>query len=286
MRTFFLFILSFLFVFSTVQAQSKASVKGQTATVLTDGSMVYKNPDFDAPVMVTLEIGKKIRISKAKQGTFFRVLIKPGVAGWISDVDVQLEDGTIGPSKPGKSSKSKSSKKSDSRLERKKKPFYLARFLGLQATTVAFREKTLGRRPQESLLFYGFKMTGSDVLIEGELPSEINFLMHSGAPGYYKDITGVPMSGMIILMDAQLITPFSMGDGHMVHLGFGPMMKYSKFETSLGGRNMSLQDINLGVAFSAVAGFQVGAVALRAEYKYFWEKQAYSGLGLSLQLPF
>ena len=84
----FLFIFSLLFVFSAAQAQSKASARGQTATVITDGSMVYKDPNFDAAVMVTLEMGKKIRISKGKRGTFYRVLVKPGVAGWISDVDV------------------------------------------------------------------------------------------------------------------------------------------------------------------------------------------------------
>jgi hypothetical protein len=155
-----------------------------------------------------------------------------------------------------------------------------------QTNLVTFREDTLGRKPREALTFYGFKMTGTNVLIEGDLPSEINVLIHSGAPGYYKEITGASMTGMILLADMQLMTPFSMGDGHMVHIGFGPLFRYSKFQTSIAGRALSLQDINLGAVFTAEGGVRVGPVSLRAEYKYFWEKQAYSGIGVAAQMEF
>lgn len=277
-------ILGLLLFFSLEVFAQKATPasKGQTAEVTVDGAIVYQEANFDAPVIVTLPVGKKIRISTGKKDTFYRILVKPGVTGWISDVDVSVP---LSKSVKSKAS-SKKSKKAKAERPKNTKPYYLRRHLGLQYMIVQYREKTLGRRPIESLGFVGFKMTGTDVLIEGDLPSEINFMFHSGAPDYYRDITGVGMSGFAMLADMMLLSPVAIGDGHTVSIGFGPMMKYSRFTTSIGGKSLNLEDFNLGAAFSLAAGIGVGPVSLRAEYKYFWETQTYSGLGVAAQMEF
>lgn len=287
MRLCLFMLLFFTLSFANAQRGSakKTSAKGQTAVIATDGAMIYAQPDFDAAILTTLKVGAKVRISKGKEKTFYRVLVKPGVTGWLSDVDVQLADGSMGSDKKGPRGP-KSAREDRKKSEKNKKPYYLSRFIGVQMMSVNFREDTLARKPRESLSFYGMKMTGSNVLIEGDVPSEINILIHSGAPGYYDEITGVPMTGFIFLGDLQLMTPFLLGDDHMVHVGFGPLLRYTKFETSVAGKALSLQDINLGVVLTLEAGFRVGSVSLRGEYKYFWEKQAYSGLGVSAQFEF
>lgn len=64
-----------------------------------------------------------------------------------------------------------------------------------------FREGALGLRPTDQLLFYGLKISGPNLIVEGPMYSELNFLFHSGAPKYYEQATGQGAAGWILFSD-------------------------------------------------------------------------------------
>ena len=62
----------------------------QMAEVIIDGAMVYKQGDFGSPVLGYLRKGKKVKVSNKTYGPFYKVKLRQGVIGYISDIDVQV----------------------------------------------------------------------------------------------------------------------------------------------------------------------------------------------------
>lgn len=281
MRLFFLifFFASFCF------AQKKPSYQAQITAEVAD---IYQSADFDSKVIATVLEGEVYDVSsKTFNGAFYRIRVKPGMIGYISDADIKPLFSS--PSKPGKAKNKK--KPAPQAKEKKQRSFERTRYGGLQYASIEYQEDTMGSKRKERMNFFGVKLSGPDWMIDG-YPMDINFLFSFGPPKYYEKITGHSADGFIFLMDFLFQHYYPQTKDMFSFFGFGPMFKFSRINASLTdagtGRttDYSLQDMSLGAAFNGGAAFRLGSVVLRGEAKLYWEKQIYWGVQASGQFNF
>lgn len=261
--------------------------------VVNDGAAVYRDASFDSEAFGYLEQGKLYNISRnIYGGAFYRILVKPGVIGYVADSDIK----PIGAKKTADgASAGKDGNKGDAEEKkppRRKLPFQYTQYFGLEYANIRHRENTMGQRPSQSLGFFGLKIFGPNLVLEGLSVTEMNFLIYPNAPSYYKDTTGKDAAGWIFMADIlfQMVTPH--GKNTVTYFGFGPLLKYSKYDVELqdattsSRTRYSLEDINIGAAFNLGLGFRFNRFALRAEYQFYWEQLNYSGFAIALQRDF
>lgn len=274
-----------------------ASSDGVMATVTTDGALVLMKPDPDSSVIVQLEAGKKIRVSKGTTSgeVKFRKVRFGGRIGYIADIDVRIGDapdaGDEGAAKSSDSASAGAGKKARKKKEASRKkhrpndPVYFSRFVGLIVGFSEFKEGISGVDASTSMVFYGLKITGPDTIVNGPV-MDFNLLLHYGAPSYYDALSATKPSGFVILTDALLKLPILQGQNGLFALGIGPMFMFSQFAVVNGGRNQSLTELNLGLSLSLGVTYRISRVALGLEGKYYVEKNSYRGLFASVQSQF
>jgi len=271
------------------------------ARVVNEEVQVFEKPDFDSKVIATIEEGRVFDVSSQMYGgAFYRIRLKPGLLGYVSDADVKplwkgggkgSAENTEKPVSKAEEKKQKA-KQAKKRPDKKKRPFEYTQYVGFQYASIEYQEETMGDRRREPGSFFGVKLSGPDLIVEGAFPTEVNFLFHQGAPSYYERLTGKDADGWIILMDFLWESYFPQGRNSLLFLGFGPMLRYSKFNVNLTDAatnktlGYSMEDIAVGAVFNAGAAVRLGEVALRGELQYYWEKQPYWGAGASLQFAF
>jgi len=292
MRFFKTFLFLFLFFVSL-----GAGAQSQKAKVINEGAQVYKDADFDAPVLTQLKAGQVYDISLKTKGPFYKIRIKPGLTGWIADTDVRTGKaaGVKTPPDAGKKPVPEKTPKKDEKNEfLEKKPtrsFYGSRYRGPVLAYLTYNENTMGDLRSQNLPFYGFKVQGPHTMFTGDLRTDADFLFHFGAPSYYEKGTGFPASGWIFITDFVFETAYPQSKWHMLTFGFGPMFKYSHYQVTLLQNSKqvsySLDDMNLGAVFDGGLAFRIAdTYALRFNVKYYWEKTKYWGGSLTFGFPF
>ena len=296
-RTAVLFLMVFLFSgliwaqnqTEKTQSAANASLK---AVVVEDGALVFQGDNFDTEPLAQLAEGTVLEVSKKEFGefNFHRVRLKDGRVGYMADNDLKIL-GLKTKDLPKDSKKQAEKIKEELKEEQKKlRPFASASFYGFSYDYVKYRENTLGVLPTTSLNFYGFKILGPDLLMEGEGITEFNASLAPTAPTYYQTATGNAANGFVFHMDALLQFQSQQSRRVLTHFGFGPMFRYSHFQAGLNKSpgtttNYSLDDMTLGACFDLGLGVRISSWALRLETKYFWETTQYWGLGAALLLP-
>lgn len=295
-----------------------------TASVKTDGALVYAKPDFDAEILSSLPFGQKIVISKGKAGTvakFYRMRAGK-VVGFISDIDVTVTAGSgdeadsssAGRSRKRAKNKTKKSKslssksRSDSssakanqasqKSEAKQKqieeqqrqaraalPFVFNRYVGLVVGLAGYEESIAGAKKKESLLVYGLKATGPDLFFQGPI-LDLNLLLHYGAPKGYTEISSVKPTGFFVLADTLLLLPMLQREKFLGTLGFGPNVSYRSYKTVSTTGFVNHGGFGVGLSLQASAGLRLGDYALRLEGKYLVDKRIDTIFQLSLQNAF
>lgn len=276
-----------------ITGTAKQVSRGQ---VITQDALVYKNPDFDSPVLTQLSKGKTFQISRKTFGAFHQIKVDSKTFGYISDVDVQplnfKREGAVRP--PTKKEKPKD-KDEDSRKKaviKKRRSMEFTRYLGFMYSSINYKEETMGGVRAEALSFYGLKLAGPNVLIEGPFPTEMNVRFSSGAPTYYQKQTGQSAGGFLFTLDMQYQTVGALSKDWIRYFGFGPYFRYSKFDLSLKDPvtnkviSYNADDMALGAIFTLGTGFRMGSFALRPEFSYIWEKQHYYAISLAAQFEF
>lgn len=267
------FLLVWLLPFS-VWAQA------QQATVIIEGAMVYQDADFDAPVISTLKLGGVYSISTKKKGPFYKIRLKPGYTGWISDTDI----------KPGVIKIAAPEKAKPEREEKRKRPFFATRYRGPVLQYTNYMEDTLGKERTDGLLFYGAKINGFNTMFTGEIYTDANILFFFGAPSYYQDYTKRSADGFIFIADFLLQTVMPQGKNMLFFYGFGPMFKYSHFNLDVPSGSSTLSysadDMSLGAVFDLGTAIRMGSWSLRGDAKYYWERTKYLAFGLSFSHDF
>lgn len=276
--------------------------QNQWAKAIGEYPYVYAQPDFNAPVLAELERGKNYVISKQKfSELFYKVSVKPGLVGYVSDVEVQVQ-GQVSASgvqshaggpqaskailqtkkKVAKQQVSVSPSKPDNR-----KPFYATRYRGVIVENMSYAEDTMSKHRTESLTFFGYRVSGFNTMFSGEMSTDASILVFFGAPKYYQEITGQPATGWILHTDFTFDTLYPQGKNHLISYGFGPMFKYSHIVTSLKNTTNAystdypMDDMNLGVLLRLGIAFRINNMAIKSDVKYYMEAQRYLAFNLS-----
>jgi len=276
--------------FGTFRAQAQS----QKAVIINQGALVYTEADFDAPVLTELSAGQIFNISLKQKGPFYKIRIKKGVVGWIADNDLRVaKGGKLPPLKAADKEKTPEAKEEKNRFPEKKRvrSFYASRYRGPLFSYLTYSEKTMGKERHHNMNFVGARVAGPNTMFSGDLRTDAEFLFHSGAPDYYQKYTGYPASGWIFITDFIFETASPQSKWHMTTFGFGPMFKYTHYQTSLlqNGREVaySLDDMTLGAVFDVGLHFRIlETYALRFNVKYYWEKTQYWGGALTFGFPF
>lgn len=260
------------------------------ATIITDGALVYINPDFDSEQIAQLEEGRKVEVSQKKFGPFHRIRLPNGKFGYIADNDFSF----IGAAKKIQQktqSPPAASVEQKERVEPKKYTLARSHLWGPNFSYVVYRESTMGMNPTQKSLFFGAKFTGPDFFIEGDTYSEVNILFRAGAPEFYGQATGKSSSGWIFMPDISIQNTQPQSKNVMTSYGYGLMFRYSKYDVGLstggsGTNYYSLEDMVLGAVLNAGLFYRIGQMTLRGEMKIYAEKMTYWGLGFGFLFPF
>lgn len=270
------------------------AVVAKPAVVINPGALVYISPDFDAEVIGQLDEGQAIEASVRKFGPFHRIKYTESKLGYIADNDFAFKDLSNGNRKEKESAKEphkENLKEKKQELPKKNFSLYGSQFWGPLFSYLSYREDTMGMNPTQKSFFFGAKFVGPDFFIEGDTHTEVNVLLRTSAPEFYKQATGIGTSGWIFLPDFLIQNVQPQSKNLMTSYGYGLMFRYSKYDVGLsngaGGVNYySLEDMILGGVANAGFFYRINSMTLRGEYKLYVEKMTYWGLSLSLLFPF
>ena len=260
------------------------------AIIVEDGAIVFEQDNFDSDPMAELRHGEVVEVSRQEFGrfNFHRVKLKDGRLGYIADNDFRVPGQKIDPKTKTKAEKLSREQKMKER--RKHLPFVQQSHYGFTYDYIGYRESTLGLSPTYQMGFYGVKVEGPGLLMEGDGVTEFNLNMSFMAPGYYQQATGNGASGFIVHMDTLLMYPTQQSKNVQTFFGLGPMLRYSHFQAGLTKNgivsNYSLDDMTIGACFDLGLAFRLPSFALRVDWKYYWETMQYNGFGASLLIPF
>ncbi|MFP5520017.1 MAG: SH3 domain-containing protein [Bdellovibrionia bacterium] len=282
------------FTAELAQAQTKktaAASRGVTAMVVGESPYVFANANFDSPIIGELKPGQKVIISKAKKGPFHRVRLPNKKLGWIADSEVKIMSAKAIEKAQKDAEENVGNIFADSggdlsELEddpqKRKQYMQWSRHRGIAYDIVQYTEDTQGEERTEALGFIGFRMTGADTLFSGLATADTHVLFSTQVPSYYKKLTSNAASGFVSLWHFQFLTQTPLSRSTVYHYGFGPMVKYSQFQLKVGNKTFTAEDLNIGAVFGFGLGFKLGPIALRPDFKYYWEKTKYWSLGLGL----
>jgi hypothetical protein len=282
-----IFLSSLFILFSSFSVSAQVVLK---ALVVQDGAIVYSKPDFDGEVVTYLSQKDTVIVLTSQLfGPFYKIQTSTKQVGYISDVDIKLT-GQLKSVKEEKSkNKSNTITSKDSMKKSPQRPIEVAQQFGVSFYNVSYVENTMSLKRRTNLNAFGIKIAGGDLLIRGGIPMEINVLFSSTSPSYYKDITGSDASvATTMLLDTQFIDKFAGDRSSMAFLGFGPVIKYSRYVVR--GKftnkfiNYDMTNLNVGAVMSLGITKRFGKLAVRADAKYFIERTQYGALGLALML--
>jgi hypothetical protein len=263
---------------------SLPSFAAQKASVVTEGSIVYKGPSFDAPILGYFSAGKKVTVSNKLFGAFYKVRFKQGVIGYISDIDVRVEGGKSNPN----SYFAEQTEGSDS----KSRPFFGSTHLGLLFGMVDYEDTVGGFTGNSQTNFIGLAFTTPLSFFDGAFLLSANVLYSLEVPEFYSQISERTPEGFVVLGDVQLLYPlFSIMDRKLAgYVGAGVGVTYTNVDLAqeISGdlKLIPTSSAKVGGVFSAGLIYKFSKMALRFEPKYYYEENAYLGITASLAFQF
>ena len=312
-------VLSIVLVPDLSYAQSRSSKvgkrkkrkrrdRGQDAVVIVDGSAVYQAQNFDAPVMEYLDRGSKVKISKKVYpgigglGTFYKIRLRKGVYGYITDVDIEIS-GKSGIENT-RNQLNNNNEISDDPLKIRDdlekpdpvtvfgKTMYLTRFFGLEFSSVDYTEKIAGSAQSSTESMFGIRLSGPGKQMGG-LPIDYGLKFLTSAPSFY-DKFFASSSGFLIMSHAYAMFPFLVDKPTQVlYYQFGPTLKYSAFDvktgtgSALAGLNVDSQEIVLGAGLGLGYAIRFGKKwSLRLDAVYQYENEGYMDLSAAVQMQY
>lgn len=253
--------------------------------VVTDGAAIYTQADFDSQVQDYLSYQTQVIVSKRPYagagglGLFHRVRYQNKM-GFITDTDLKLSKKEA--EKAPSVAKAKKSKFNDGEDGDKRPPLYLTRFFGGAVSMVNFTEKYSGRKLSDRMMMYGMRMTGPGTLFDGP-PLDFNFWFSLQKPKYLSNFTSGTPTGFLLFGDVLAMLPLVDAGNTLVSYGFGLMWVYTRYMIPVNGTSFDSQEFRIGGVMDLGVGHRFGKIMVRADAKYYYEKTAYLGYGLSVQ---
>ena len=256
------------------QSTTGSKAPPQMGRVIVESSAVYEQADFDSPVLAEIKQGEKLQMSNVKFGPFYRVRLSRGKnagrVGYIAETDVKSNHEIKKIVKDFKSSRA---------LDQR-------RFRGLSVQWMRFREETMESRPTSPYTLVGGRWLGPDLTEKGDYPLDLGIHLGWTAPAHYEQALGEKASGFMLVPEVLLVSLFPTGKSVVSMFGFGPFLRYSKFDvkTSRNGisTSYSLEDLNLGLVLEVGVGVVFGSFQVRSDLRLYWERLMSTSLQLGL----
>lgn len=302
-----------LFGFSFAEAQAKKRVMrdpGQRGRVTVDGAAVYEAPNFDSPVMDYLDRGKTILISRRVYrgagglGAFHKIRLRKGVFGYITDVDIQII-GALGkkgaPTQAQPAPKPQVDPTDPTQIQPELESsiaqdeanqgagIYLTRYLMANYATYDYTEKLANKTQSADFSMFGFKLSGPGSIMGG-LPLDLEMNLAMGEPDFYSQYF-TSVKGFMLLGHAMLMLPGMEFKRGLLFYGGGLSAKYARYEViTRNSPNLPAidsQDLVLGLAGQFGYAHQIGSkYLLKADFRYYFEKESYMGYAVSFGTKF
>ncbi len=298
-----------LFAQQVRPSASKNKDSGQNAIVVVDGAAVYELANFDSPVMDYLDRGKNVFVSRKLYkgagglGAFYKMRVRRGVFGYITDVDVQISGKSARPDSRRPVTKSEDEVdpndptqiQPDIESETPQEPsingvgLYLTRYLGASVAQYTYAEEIAKKSVAGNITTFGIKMTGPGDLLGG-LPLDLELNVTSALPTeftkYYQSA-----SGFMLLGHAMAVLPAMETKHFMIYYGLGLAYRYSRFDVVLKNnpnkKALDSQELSIGAAGELGAAYAfTPKYILRADVRYYLEAESYPGFAVAFQVKF
>lgn len=268
------FVRILFLIFLNVNLQALAAQKG---VVNSDESDIYKDADFDSDIVESVRKGETYLISdKLYGGAFYKIKLKSGKVGYIADHEINVngkqfeekpfEDDMVF-DKKGKKAKAHNREEDDD-----SEPFDFYK-RGVTVQLINYHEDTMGAIRTDDLLAYGYKSI-SDV--QWEIVGSLT------APKYYSDRTGGSTQGFNLWADYGINNTVSVSRKAAFRYGGSFMGHFSQIKAQTPAKSYDMQDFSLGVVLEAGFMLQFKKITFDLSAKYFFDRNNYGGLGLSL----
>ena len=256
------------------------AVAAQNAMVQTDSAIVYQKANFDSKVLGYLRAGRKMKISNGKfNGAFYRVRLKQGLIGYISDVDVMTE---------AAAKKAEAENPQVPKETKPKRPKHILEttYLGPVVGMTGFAEIINKQEFKDTdYITYGGKWTFPFHGFDGTFFMDVNLVGSFSAPKYYQTISQSGASGYMCLLGSVLnfqLFDFAERRG-MFYLGGGPLLTFSSFLVEVNGSKLQLDELRAGGLFQLGLAFDLGGSVFKLEPKFYVEKASYNGVDIAFQ---
>lgn len=278
-----------LFVPFLLLALTTPSFAADEAVAISENGMVYREANFDSPVIGYLKAGQKYYVSTRKFNTaFHRIRLKQGVLGYVADTDIST----------GKEARKdpRSFKDEDSNQNARDKspdrPIFMRErtLLGLTYGYVQYAEvfaKTEYRSPTS---FLGAKLTTPFGLIDGPFLFDLQFSAALEVPAFFKSFSQTPPTGNILLGHIMIIYPLHEFSGRrgLFYIGAGPAVAYSSILVEYQNSKLALDEVRAGAVITTGLAFDLfnSKLVIKFEPKYYVEKSNYASYEAVLQFGF
>ena len=256
-------------------------------------SAVYERPNFDSIVKTFLKRGERVQYFPKKYegpggfGTFYKVRVSPRDYGYIIEDNLELLK---------KKRPSKESGEGDINLE--KGPFsspgpfgemgdesenedsiYLSKWLGLFYGIVNYKEEIDSQKLSASSQMFGFRLSMA--------PIDFNLMFSFGVPAYYQRFAR-SASGFLLISDLTSMFPFVEWDRVTLYFGLGPLVTYSHYSIQIKDSDgpWVSREVRVGFSFPLGLAWKFKGALIKAEAKYYLEKEMYFGFHLGLQIAY
>lgn len=310
------FLALILFAVPTYAQSKRPAPKkkdsGQNAMVVVDGAAVYESANFDSPVMDYLDRGKNVFVSRKLYkgagglGAFYKMRVRKGVFGYITDVDVQVsgkaaradnrrpapkdedEDEQVDPNDPTQI-------QPDIEDATPQEPsgsgvgIYLTRYLGASVAQYTYAEEIAKKSISGALTAFGIKMTGPGDMFGG-LPLDLEINVSTALPNEFtKHYQSA--SGFMLLGHAMAVLPAMETKRFMIYYGLGIASRYSRFDIVLkdnaNKKALDSQELSIGAAGELGAAYAFSSrYILRGDVRYYLEAESYPGFAAAFQVKF
>lgn len=276
-----LFLKIFLISFFVLIAQGPVVFAAQKAVISSDESDIYADADFDSDILTSVRKGESYLVSDKVYGAFYRIQLKSGKIGYIPDTEVivngkpfeerPFQDALLMDKKKNKNSKNKKND-DDFPDDQDEEPFDFNR-QGVTLQVINYHEDTMGALRVDDLIAIGYKSI-SDASWE---------IMGSfKAPKYYADKTGNSAQGFNLWADYGINNTVQVSKSSAFRYGGSFMGHFSQVKVTASGRSYDLQDMTVGLVLEGGLMLQYKKLTFDLSAKYFFDRNNYGGLGLSL----
>lgn len=282
LRFIFAFVLCWSFSI-TANAQKKAQVTRTNVEI-------YGAPNFDADVIETIQPGEFYPISSKPSGPFYKIKLKNGKIGYVSDTELDIQgEGVFEPkpyvedeeelAKAKKASKKKKTEKAPEPEEEEEDSDILQSLHGVSLQIINYHEDTMGGIQVGDLFAVGYKY----IPLQNEYSTSVGYDIFAAftAPKYYEERTGRTTKGLAVWGGAQILNMSVLSYRSTFRYGAGPFLKYTNFQTETSTQKYTLQDMTIGVDIQAGVIFSFKKISFDVGLRYFWDKEPYGAFGLT-----